>query len=224
MGVIIFLLLGGFAQDNLGALMAGENAAYSVHEHEGFVFAGSVRVLELKRSPYEGYTTFLKPQLGGRWGMFSFSLGFLASPFLSGRVTGIPISADVSAHLALTEGLWVQPRISLLAPAKFYAADPFFTYDLVFIAGGGADIIYDPFSWRIRPVISLGGTGAYTIGNLVDDVAEHTEPLTGSNAFGAAGNAGLVLMYAHQPWSLALEARVSYGGKLIPDLAISFLW
>lgn len=224
MGVITLLLLGGFAQDNLGALMADENAAYSVHEHEGFVFAGSVRVLELKRSPYEGYATFLKPQLGGRWGMFSFSLGFLASPFLSGGVTGIPISADVSAHLALTEGLWLQPRISLLAPAKFYAADPFYTYDLVFTTGGGADIIYDPFSWRIRPVISLGGTGAYAFGKLINDIAGYEEPLTGSNAFGAAGNAAIAVIYNKDPWSLALEGRVSYGGQLIPDLAISFLW
>lgn len=222
MGVITLLLLGGFAQDNLGALMAGQDGAYAVHARDGF--AGSVRVLGLKRSPYGGYETFLKPQVGGRRGIFSFSVGYLFSPFLSGGVTGIPITADVSANIPLIENLSVRPRISLLAPAKFYAADPFYTYDLVFTAGGGADIIYDPFSWRIRPVISLGGTGAYTIGNLVDDVAEHTEPLTGSNAFGAAGNAGLVLMYAHQPWSLALEARVSYGGKLIPEVSISFLW
>jgi len=223
MGVITLLLLGGFAQDNLGALMAGQDAAYAIREQDGF--AGSVRVIGLIRSPYEGYATFLKPQVWARKWISSFSLGYLVSPFLVGGVTGIPLTADVSADISLVDNLTVRPRISLLGPARFYAGDAYNTYDLTFTAGGGVDVIYDPFSsWKIKPIISLGGTGAYAFGKLINDIAGYEEPLTGSNAFGAAGNAAIAVIYNKDPWSLALEGRVSYGGQLIPDLAISFLW
>lgn len=220
MGVIISLLLAGFAQDNLGALMAEPEITYSVHGQTGF--GGSIRIVLLKRSPYTGYEVFAQPQVGARVGMFSFSLGFLTSPFLRGGVTGIPVSADAAADIGLADNLSVRPRLSLLGPAFFYAGDPSNAYDLTITAGAGVDLIYTPFDrGKWTPVLSIGGTAAYAVGELVNDLANHREPLAG---FGGAGNAALGIAYSPGSWCLGFEAGVSYGGKLIPEGGITFLW
>lgn len=114
MGVIISLLLGGFAQNNLGTLMAGQDLAYTVRAQDGF--AATIHVVEL-RDPYEGFTTILKPQVGIRRGIFSFSIGYLLSPLSPGDLTGVPLCADVSAGIRPDNHLFIRPRVSLLGPA-----------------------------------------------------------------------------------------------------------
>jgi hypothetical protein len=219
MGVIIFLLLGGFAQNNLGTLMAGQDLAYTVRAQDGF--AATIHVVEL-RDPYEGFTTILKPQVGIRRGIFSFSIGYLLSPLSPGDLTGVPLCADVSAGIRPDNHLFIRPRVSLLGPATFCADDAYESYDLYLSAGGGGDVVYDPFSQsKIKPVISLGGTAGYAFGRLISDINQYEEPLAG---FGAAVNASLSLLYSRESWSAALEARISYGGRLNPGLSFSFLW
>jgi hypothetical protein len=226
MGVIILLLLGGFAQKelgfaqmNLGALVAGQDLACAVMPQDGFT--ATIQVLEL-RDRYEWFTTVLKPQIGIRKGLFSCSIGYLLSPFSAGNITGVPFCADISANIKPINHLFIRPRVALLGPATFYAADPYQSYATSFTAGGGADIIYDPFSsWRIRPVFSLGASAGYALGNLVSDIPPHQEPLEG---FGAAGDAILAFLYNQDSWSIALQTGASYGGRLVPQVSFSFLW
>lgn len=226
MGVITLLLLGGFArqelnfaQKNLGALLAGQDLACALRAQEGF--AATIHVLEL-RDRYEGFTTILKPQVGMQKGIFCFSIGYLLSPLSAGDLTGVPLCADVSAGINPSKHLFVRPRVSLLGPATFYADDPYESYATFLTAGGGADILYDPFSsWRIKPVLSLGGSAGYAFGRLIAEITQHEEPLKG---FGVAANASFSLLYSRESWSTALEARISYGGRLNPGLSFSFLW
>ncbi|MBN2379404.1 hypothetical protein JXM67_06340 [candidate division WOR-3 bacterium] len=229
MGVIIpLLLLGGFAQvstdifaqDNIGALIGGDDPAYLAREETRF--SGTLDGLWLVQSPYGGYVTFVKPQARLRIGMFSASIGYLLAPFKAGGVKGLPLSADIAANLPLSERLYVRPRISILGPAVFFASDPSFTYDLAWTGGGGVDLIYDPFdSPKIRAVFSVGGTAAYASGELIDDLAGHEEPLLG---FGAAANVSVSLLYLMQTRGASLQVKASYGGKLIPEVSLSFLW
>jgi len=221
MGIFSFLLLGGFfAQDNLGALLAGEDPAYVTREESGF--SGSLSVLVVSKSPYTSYMGLIEPRIGYEISSISFSLGYLIAPFKPREVNGIPLCADAAYDLDFGKKLHLKPRISLIGPVTFFASDPSFTYDLTFTAGGGADVAYEILGReRLKTIISMGGTAGYTFGNLVDDVAGHEEPLLG---FGAGGNAAASLLYSKDWWSLSFLARLSYGGRFIPEIALSFLW
>ncbi|MBD3286226.1 hypothetical protein GF359_06800 [candidate division WOR-3 bacterium] len=220
MGVILSILfLGGFfPQDNLGALAAGIDPSFDVSEKG---LTGSVRGLLLAESPYQGYVAFLEPEICIKMKGFSFGIGVLTAPFKTGAVTGLPLTADAATSLNLTENIGIRPRIWLQGPADFYAYSSSNTYDINFSGGGGADIIWSPFSGSLRPVFSLGGTAAYASGQLVDDLADHTEPLMG---FGYAGHASISLLLNRDAWAVSLATRASYGGRLIPEISVSFLW
>lgn len=219
MGVIVLLLLGGFAQDNIPALMAGHDLAYTIRTQDGF--SGTLAAL-LMTDRYGDLEYMIKPEVGLRKGIFSFSLGYLVSPFSPGGVVGVPITADASVRFQPFEHFFLRPRVSLLGPAHFFADDAYESYDLYFTSSGGGDLIYDPFSQaKIKPVISLGGTAGYTFGNLVVDIYPYEEPLEG---FGAGGNASLSLLYTQDSWSIALQTGISYGGRLVPQVSLSFLW
>jgi hypothetical protein len=219
MGVIISLLLGGFAQDNIPVLMAGQDLTNTVRAQDGF--SATLAALFMTNR-YGALKPIIKPEVGLRKGIFSFSLGYLVSPFSPGGVIGIPITADASVRFQPFEHLFLRPRVSLLGPAHFFAEDAYESYHLYLTIGGGGDVIYDPFSQaKIKPVILLGATAGYTFGNLIVDIYPYEEPLEG---FGAGGNAFLALLYNQNSWSIALQTGVSYGGHLIPQVSLSFLW
>lgn len=219
MGVmLISLLLGGFAQDNLGALMAGENPAYHTVNINGFTVTIDAKTLA---NPYGGLNALLEPRVGLTKGIFSFSLGYLV-PLSPGDVIGVPISIGASASIGIFDKLYVKPRVSVLGPATFFAGDPYTTYATYATAGAGADLEYDPFTGKkLRPVISLGATAAYAFGRLISDIDNYEEPLDG---FGIGGNASLALIYKPAWWGVALESGISYGGRFVPHLGLSFIW
>jgi len=217
MGVIISLLLGGFAQENLGALMSGQACAAALRR-----FNASLYVTALSSYPYQGYTVLAKPAVGMSKGMFSGAVGWLLSPVAPSYLAGTPITADASMRLELLTPLSLRPRISILGPTEFNADDPFESYKVNLSAAGGLDLVYAPFDGaRLRPLLSLGATAGYAWGWLVAEAVEHTEPLKG---FGAAADASLAVVYAAQRWSLGLEGRLSYGTKPLPRASILFLW
>jgi len=220
MGVILsILLLGGFfPQDNLGALANGVDPAFDISQRR---MGGTLSGMLLVESPYEGYVMFLKPRICFKIKGFSFGIGFLTAPFSTGGVTGLPLTADVATSLGFAEKFFLRPRVWLEGPADFYAASSSHTYDINFAGGGGADLIWSPFSSSFRPIFSLGGSMAYASGRLVDDLADHSEPLEG---FGAAGNASISFCLERETWGASLAARASYGGRFIPEISLSFLW
>jgi hypothetical protein len=220
MGVIIsFFLLGGFAQDNIGALMAGHDLGYSATAQDGF--CGSLNAIGIN-NPYGGFDAIIKPEVGLRKGKFGVSLGYFISPFSAGTVTGVPITADASYQLRPFERLSFRPRVSLMGPAHFYSGDPYGSYKLYGAGGGGCDAIYDPFPiWRIRPAFAIGGTAGCAFGDWYSDVTGHEESLQG---LGYAGNAAISLIFNKDSWSMILETKASYGGSFVPEITLSFLW
>ncbi len=199
--------------------MAGHDLGYSATTQDGF--CGSLNTIGIN-NPYGGIDAIIKPEMGLRKGKFGVSLGYFISPFSVGTVTGIPITADASYQLRPFERLSFRPRVSLLGPAHFYSGDAFQSYRLDVAAGGGCDVIFDPFSARmIRPAFAIGATAGYAFGDWYSNVTGHEEPLQG---LGYAGNAAISLIFNKNSWGMILETKASYGGSFVPEITLSFLW
>lgn len=198
--------------------MADNNPAFRAQTDHGFAVTLDAQTLANR---YGGLDGLLEPRVGLNMGILSFSLGYLV-PLSRGDVTGVPVTVDASTAIEISDGLYAKPRVSVLGPAEFFARDPYMSFATYVTAGAGADLVYDPLAGRkLKPVLSLGATGAYAFGRLVSDIDNYQEPLEG---LGFAGNASLALIYKSGWWGMAFETGVSYGGRLVPHLAFSFLW
>ncbi len=223
MGVIfISILLGGFTQDNVGALLAGDDVSPAAMDANGFRACASALVIQ---NPYEGYALIVKPSVGIRLGLFTVSLGYLLSPGMLGYipvVNGVPVTIDASLSWNPLEKLSIRPHLSLIGPSTFFPADPYYTYMLYITGGAGADAVYDPFKGSvIRPLCSLGANAGYAFGTFMSKIDGYEEPL---NGFGFSANAQVAGVFSLESFSASLAARVNYGGKFIPDISLSFLW
>lgn len=223
MGVLfISILLGGFAQDNVGALLAGDDASLVILDGNGFKASADALIIQ---NSYGGYAVIVKPSAGIRAGVFTISLGYMLSPGLLASnpvVNGVPVTFDAAFLWKPLDKLSVRPHVSLIGPSTFFPADPYSTYKLFVTAGAGAEAVYDPFKGaRIRPVGSLGANAGYAFGTFIDQIAHHEEPLDG---FGFSANAAIAGIYSMNALNVSLAARVSYGGRLVPDISLSFQW
>ncbi|NLI98533.1 hypothetical protein GX441_07740 [bacterium] len=217
MGVIyISILLGGFAQDNVGALLATDNVSSSLMQNNGFSVSASGILIS---NPYGGIVFVAEPRFAVRLSSLSLSLGYLFSP---SNLNGIPLSLSASWVFRPLERFCVRPRVSVLGPSVFFPEDIYSTYRLNLTGAAGVDAVYDPFKGAVvRPVGSLGATAGYAWGAIYSSATDHEEPLDG---FGYAGSATLGLVYSASRMSASLEARASYGGRFIPQVTVSILW
>jgi hypothetical protein len=217
MGVIyISILLGGFAQDNVGALLATENITSCLMENSGLSVSASGILIS---NPYGGIVFVAEPRCGVRLSSLSLSLSYLFSP---SNLNGLSLSLSASWVFRPLERLYVRPRVSVLGPSTFFPQDIYSTYKLNLTGAAGVDAVYDPFKGAvIRPVGSLGATAGYAWGTIFSSATDHEEPLEG---FGYAGTATLGLVYTSKRMSASLEARASYGGRFVPQVTVSVSW